>query len=51
MGIEKWIFIITVLLIFDTYHDGEYSKWFLTKKKYFKMAKKYGFVIKLIRMY
>lgn len=38
MGIEKWIFIITVLLIFDTYHDGEYSKWFLTKKKYFKIA-------------
>lgn len=38
MGIEKWVFILTVLLIVDTYHDGAYSKWFLTQKKYFKIA-------------
>ena len=38
MGIDKWIFIITIALIFDTYHEGAYSKWFLTKKKYFKIA-------------
>ena len=37
MGIDKWIFIITAFLVFDTYHDGKYSSMLLNGKKYYKM--------------
>jgi hypothetical protein len=43
MGIDKWIFIITAFLIFDTYHDGKYSSKLLSGKKYYRMAL-YGFI-------
>ena len=43
MGIDKWIFIITAFLIFDTYHDGKYTSWLLSGKKYYKMIL-YAFV-------
>ena len=43
MGIDKWIFIITAFLVFDTYHDGKYSSMLLNGKKYYKMAL-YGFI-------
>ena len=39
MGIDKWIFIITAFLVFDTYHDGKYSSMLLNGKKYYKMAR------------
>ena len=34
---------ITVFLIFNTYHDGKYTKMFHINKKYMQMAL-YGFV-------
>ena len=43
MGIDKWIFIITAFLVFDTYHDGKYTQKIVGARKYFKMAT-YGFV-------
>ena len=43
MGIDKWIFIITAFLIFDTYHDGKYTAWLLSGRKYYKMIL-YAFV-------
>jgi len=43
MGIEKWIFIITVFLMVDTYYDRKYTQWLLSGKKYYKMIT-YGMV-------
>ena len=43
MGIEKWIFIITVFLMVDTYYDRKYTQWLLTGKKYYKMLT-YGMI-------
>ena len=43
MGIEKWIFIITVFLIVDTYYDRKYTQWLLSGKKYYKMIT-YGMI-------
>ena len=43
MGIEKWIFIITVFLMIDTYYDRKYTQWLLTGKKYYKMLT-YGMI-------
>ena len=43
MRIEYWIFLITGFLIYDTYHDGQYSKYLLSGKKYYKMLM-YAFV-------
>ena len=37
MGIDKWIFIITAFLVFDTYHEGKYMSMLLSGKKYYKM--------------
>ena len=37
MGIDKWIFIITIFLVFDTYHDGKYTQWLISGKKYYRM--------------
>ena len=43
MGIEKWIFIITVFLMVDTYYDRKYTQWLLSGKKYYKMIT-YGMI-------
>ena len=37
MGIEKWIFIITIFLMVDTYYDRKYTQWLLSGKKYYQM--------------
>ncbi len=43
MRIEYWIFLVTGFLIYDTYHDGTYSQYLLSGKKYYKMLM-YAFV-------
>ena len=43
MGIEKWIFIITVFLMVDTYYDRKYTQWLLSGKKYYQMLT-YGMI-------
>ena len=43
MRIEYWIFLVTAFLIYDTYHDGTYSQYLLSGKKYYKMLM-YAFV-------
>ncbi len=43
MGIEKWIFLITLFLMTDTYYDGKYTKWLLSGRKYYKMIT-YGMI-------
>ena len=43
MGIDKWIFLITVFLMADTYYDGKYTKWLLSGRKYYKMIT-YGMI-------
>ena len=32
------IFIVTGFLIMDTYHEGKYTQYLLSLKKYYKMA-------------
>lgn len=43
MGIEKWIFIITLFLMVDTYYDRKYTQWLLSGKKYYQMLT-YGMI-------
>jgi hypothetical protein len=43
MRIEYWIFLVTAFLIYDTYHNGVYSQYLLSGKKYYKMLM-YAFV-------
>ena len=43
MRIEYWIFLVTGFLIYDTYHEGKYSQYLLSGKKYYKMMM-YAFV-------
>lgn len=43
MGIDKWIFLITVFLMADTYYDGKYTKWLISGRKYYKMIT-YGMI-------
>ena len=43
MRIDLIIIAITVFLVFNTYHDGKYSKMFSISKKYIQMAT-YAFV-------
>jgi hypothetical protein len=38
MRVELWILGIAGFLIYDTYHDGKYSKIVLSWKKYYRMA-------------
>jgi hypothetical protein len=38
MRIEIVIFLITAFLIYNTYHDGKYTKMLLSWKKYYQMA-------------
>ena len=38
MKFELLVFGITAFLIYNTYHDGKYSKIFVSWKKYFQMA-------------
>jgi hypothetical protein len=38
MRFELFIFGITSFLIYNTYHDGKYTKMMLTWKKYYQMA-------------
>ena len=38
MRVEIVIIAITAFFIFNTYHDGKYSKMLLSYKKYYKMA-------------
>jgi len=37
MKLELFILAITIFFIYDTYHDGKYSKLALSWKKYYKM--------------
>uniref|UniRef100_A0A6C0DGA8 HNH nuclease domain-containing protein n=1 Tax=viral metagenome TaxID=1070528 RepID=A0A6C0DGA8_9ZZZZ len=37
MRIELWIILITAFLIYNTYHDGKYTKVLLSYKKYYTM--------------
>ncbi len=43
MKIELLVIIITIFLVYNTYHDGKYSKLFHINKKYLQMAM-YAFV-------
>jgi len=43
MRIEYWIFLVTGFLIYDTYHEGKYSQYLLSGKKYYKMIM-YAFI-------
>ena len=43
MRIQKWIILITLFLIINTYYDGKFTKIFENKKKYYTMAL-YGFI-------
>lgn len=38
MRVELWVLGIVGFLIYDTYHDGKYSKIILSWKKYYRMA-------------
>jgi hypothetical protein len=38
MKLELVIFGITAFLLYNTYHDGKYSKFFMSWKKYIQMA-------------
>ena len=38
MQVKLWIIILTILLIYDTYHEHYYFHLFKTYKKYYKMA-------------
>jgi len=38
MRIEIVIFLVTAFLIYNTYHDGKYTKMLLSWKKYYQMA-------------
>lgn len=38
MRFEVTIFLVTAFLIYNTYHDGKYTKMFKMNAKYFKMA-------------
>jgi len=37
MRIELWIILITVFFIYDTYHEGKYTKILMSYKKYYTM--------------
>jgi hypothetical protein len=37
MRIELWVLLITGFLIYNTYHDGKYTKILLSYKKYYAM--------------
>ena len=43
MKIQKWVILITIFLIANTYYDGKFTKIFENKKKYYTMAL-YGFI-------
>ena len=43
MKIQKWVILITLFLIINTYYDGKFTKIFENKKKYYTMAL-YGFI-------
>ena len=38
MKLELIIFGITGFLLYNAYHDGKYSKFFMSYKKYIQMA-------------
>lgn len=38
MRLELYIFAITGFLLYNTYHDGKYTKYLMTYKKYYKMV-------------
>jgi len=35
---ELWILLITAFIIYNSYHDGKYTKMLLAYKKYYRMA-------------
>jgi hypothetical protein len=43
MKIEFFILLVTLFLVYNTYHDGKYTDMIMGGKKYFKMAS-YGFI-------
>jgi len=38
MRLELWILLITIFVIYNSYHDGKYTKILLSYKKYYQMA-------------
>ena len=38
MRIELWIFLITLFLMYNAYHDGKYTKSLMAYKKYYMIA-------------
>ena len=38
MRVELWILLITAFLVYNTYHDGKYTKLLLSYKKYYTMG-------------
>lgn len=43
MKIQKWVILITLFLVVNTYYDGKYTKYLILGKKYYKMIL-YGFI-------
>jgi hypothetical protein len=43
MNIRKWVILITVFLIANTYYDGKFTDYLILGKKYYKMIM-YGFI-------
>ena len=43
MNIRKWVILITVFLIANTYYDGKFTDYLILGKKYYKMII-YGFI-------
>ena len=37
MNIRKWVILITVFLIANTYYDGKFTDYLILGKKYYKM--------------
>ena len=38
MRIELWIIMLTAFFVYNTYHDGKYTKLLLSYKKYYQMG-------------
>ena len=43
MSIQKWVILITLFLIINTYYDGKFTAYLLKGKKYYTMAM-YAFI-------
>ena len=43
MHIRKWVILITIFLVVNTYYEGKYTDYLIAGKKYYKMIL-YGFI-------